>query len=122
MNKQGKIWGTTELLFCQNNIQVHRLEIKAGGYCSQHKHVVKYNKFYVESGEITIEVWNEHASHVDETHLCAGECSTIEPGEYHRFTADKDSVVYEMYWVELWSDDIVREAVGGIVDGKNHDG
>ena len=112
MSKQGKIWGATELLFGQNNVRVHRLEIKANGYCSKHKHVAKYNMFYVESGEVVIEVW-KHDS-VDETHLYTGDCSIVEPGEYHRFKAVEDSVVYEMYWAELWSDDIVREVVGGI--------
>ena len=37
-NIQGKIWGKTQALFNKNNVQIHRIETKKGGYCSKHKH------------------------------------------------------------------------------------
>jgi len=43
--KKGKIWGTTELLFCNKNVAVHILDIKKDGYCSKHLHHCKSNIF-----------------------------------------------------------------------------
>ena len=40
MEKQGKVWGGTQLLFSKNNVEIHRIETVSGGYCSKHKHNV----------------------------------------------------------------------------------
>lgn len=113
MNKQGKVWGNTQRLFMKNNVEIHRIETNAGGFCSKHQHKHKYNAFYVESGEIEIEVWKNDYDLIDKTIVKTGEMTTVKPGEFHRFRSVKDSVVLEIYWVELLADDIERENVGG---------
>ena len=62
MNKQGKIWGETSPIFNKNNVEIHRIEIKKGGYCSKHKHEHKFNAFFVEKGKLQISVWKNNTS------------------------------------------------------------
>ena len=112
-NIQGKVWGNTCPLFCKNNVEIHRIEIKKGGYCSKHKHEYKYNAFYIESGKIKIKAWKNEYDLIDETVISTNQITTCPPQEYHMFEALEDSIVYEIYWVELSEKDIIRENVGG---------
>ena len=43
--KAGKVWGQTELLEANGVLEFHRIEAKAGGVCSKHKHKFKWNGF-----------------------------------------------------------------------------
>ena len=43
--KAGKVWGVTELLEANGVLEFHRLEARAGGVCSKHKHKYKWNGF-----------------------------------------------------------------------------
>ena len=113
MDKAGKTWGETSLLFSMNNVEIHRIKGHAGGYCSKHKHQNKYNLFYVERGQIRVRVWKKDYDLVDITTLNPGETTTVKPSEYHRFEVVKDCIVFEVYYTLLDSDDIVREDVGG---------
>lgn len=113
MIKQGKVWGNTVGIFNRNNVEIHRIEAKKGGFCSKHKHNHKYNMFYVESGVLEITIWKNDYSLVDTTVIKAGEATTAAPKEYHRFKALEDAVVYEIYWTELSPSDIERENTGG---------
>lgn len=113
MNIEGKIWGLTSQLFHKNNVEIHRIEIKEGAYCSNHKHEHKFNMFFVESGELLVKVWKNDYNLVDETTLKKFEMTTIKPGEFHQFCANKDTVAYEIYWTEINSDDIIRKDCGG---------
>ena len=45
-NISGKVWGQTELVFANSNIEFHRIDTKKGGVCSKHKHNFKFNGFY----------------------------------------------------------------------------
>tara|TARA_Y100000310_G_scaffold210835_1_gene211481 strand:+ start:1766 stop:2116 length:351 start_codon:yes stop_codon:yes gene_type:complete len=112
---QGKVWGETRSLFCKNNVEVHRIEVNAGGFCSKHKHEHKYNAFYVESGRLRVTAWKNDYDLVDETTVRAGQITTCPPKEYHSFQALEDTVAYEIYWIELDEKDIVREDCGGSV-------
>jgi quercetin dioxygenase-like cupin family protein len=112
MAKQGKIWGNTESLFNRNNVSIHRIEGQKGGYCSKHRHEAKWNKFYVEAGELKIEQWS--GDMVDVTVLKAGESCEVAPGVYHRFSVLRDCVAYEIYWVSLDAEDITRVDQGGV--------
>lgn len=114
MNTQGKIWGITQNLFCQNNVQIDRIEAKSGGYSSKHKHLYKYNMFFLESGEIDVYVWKNDYDLLDITTLMPNQATVVKPNEYHRFLAKKDSVIYEVYWTQLNTEDISRIDVGGI--------
>jgi mannose-6-phosphate isomerase-like protein (cupin superfamily) len=109
----GKVWGKTQPLISNNNFSIHRLEIKKGSFCSKHLHKHKYNKFYVESGKLKVKIWKNDYKLIDEIILNKGESTTISPGEYHQFESVEDCIVYEIYWVCLTEDDIVRETVGG---------
>ena len=109
----GKVWGNTRALLQNALVEFHRIEIKADGFCSLHKHQYKWNAFYVVSGELEIEVHKNDYNLIDRTILTPGDFMTVKPGEYHRFHAGPDTVAFELYWPELLSSDIVRRDVGG---------
>ena len=112
--KAGKVWGDTVNIFSNHNFEFHRIQVKKGGYCSKHKHLHKFNGFYIESGELVISVWKEY-NLVDKTILSTGEFTIVSPGEYHLFEATKDTIAFELYWAKFDADDIVRENQGGTV-------
>lgn len=112
---RGKIWGSTSTIFSKNNVEVARIKVKKGGYCSKHKHEYKYNEFFVEQGKMQITIYRPDANEIieDITVLNPGDSTYVEPGLYHSFKGLEDSVVFEIYWVELDANDIERESVGG---------
>jgi len=116
MSKQGKVWGQTELLLETPFVEFHRIDIKAGGFCSLHKHSYKHNAFYVVEGELEIEVHKNDYDLVDTTLLKAGDITICKPNEYHRFRALTDVVCFEVYYPEPLSADIQRKDVGGTPD------
>lgn len=110
-NLQGKVWGKTQLVFLGNNVEVHRIHAKKGFFCSRHKHVGKYNLFFVESGQILIRTTKDGLD--DESILGPGQTCVVKPGDLHQFEALKESWVLEIYYATLDPDDIVRESQGG---------
>jgi hypothetical protein len=88
MKIQGKIWGKTQDIFKNSNFELHRIEAKKGGFETDY-------------------------DLVDETIISTREMTIAKPGTYHRFEALEDTICYEIYWVELDSNDIERENVGG---------
>ena len=114
---QAKAWGTTSDIWAGNNAEIHRIDVVKGGYCSKHKHDYKYNKFYVESGLLQVSIWDEGV--LISSIIGEGESTSVEPKMYHKFIALEKTVAYEIYWVELFKDDIQRESFGG-VDVKNN--
>jgi quercetin dioxygenase-like cupin family protein len=112
LNKQGKIWGETCEIFSRNNVSIHRILINKDSCCSKHYHDYKYNTFYVESGKIKIQEWKNDYNLVDETILHQGEMCKVPPKNYHQFIGLEDSVVYEIYHVELQDNDIIRQDIG----------
>jgi len=112
LSKQGKIWGFTQEIFNKNNVSINRIYIKKNSCCSKHYHDYKTNIFWVESGSVCIEEWKKEYDLVDKTILNPGECCSIPPKTYHRFNGLEDSVVYEIYYVELMDNDIIRENTG----------
>lgn len=120
MNKYGKIWGETCELFTRNNVSIHRILINKGSCCSKHYHDHKHNIFYVESGKIKIQEWKNDYHLLDETILSKGEICSVPPKHYHRFIGLEDSIVYEIYYVELDNNDIIREDVGQEIISEGH--
>jgi mannose-6-phosphate isomerase-like protein (cupin superfamily) len=110
--KEGKVWGTTELLTATPAFEFHRIEIKRGGYCSKHRHHTKSNGFYLESGKLIIRTWRQ--SGIDTTVLQAGQYTSVQPGLYHQFEAVEDCIAFELYWAEYQRSDIDREDEGGL--------
>lgn len=111
--KAGKVWGITELLTANTAFEYHRIQIKAGGYCSRHKHQTKWNGFHLESGKLLIRTWNDDGS-TDETVLEKGQYTAVAPGIAHQFEALEDCLAFELYWAQYNSEDIQRETVGGL--------
>jgi len=111
----GKVWGKTLEIIKGSSFEVHRIEIYKHHYCSLHKHIHKNNLFFVEKGNIKIEVHKKEYDLIDETYLFDGDMTIVKPDELHRFVgiADK-SIVYEIYWVDNIKDDIIRVKSGGI--------
>ena len=115
MKTQGKIWGLTQEIFKNHNFELHRIEAKKGGFCSKHKHIHKFNAFYIEKGKLKLTIFKNDYDLVDETIVQTGQIATAKPGEYHMFEALENTICYEIYWVELNHSDIERETVGGSV-------
>jgi mannose-6-phosphate isomerase-like protein (cupin superfamily) len=113
--KSGKVWGQTELIHSNGALEFHRIEFEKGYLCSQHKHVSKWNGFFVESGELIVRIWHEHKLNTtpDETHLEAGDFTQVMPGLFHQFEGVKKGVAFELYWSELSHYDIIRRTTGG---------
>lgn len=112
-SKQGKVWGSTELItLVPGVVEMHRIEANKGGVCSKHSHQSKTNGFYVESGRLLIREWQNSYDLVDETILEPGDYCTVPPGVYHQFEVLEDCVAFELYYANLVTDDIVRESVG----------
>lgn len=116
MKKEGKIWGLNYPVFNKNNVEVHLLRIKKGGFCSKHLHKFKYNQFIVLEGKLQVIAWKEteKGEIEDVTTLEKGQELTIAPNEYHRFRAMEETLALECYWVELQGVDIYRLDQGGI--------
>jgi quercetin dioxygenase-like cupin family protein len=113
-NIQGKVWGETECLFFKNNVEIHRIEAKKGGYSSKHKHKHKFNAFFIEKGKMKISIWKSDYDLVDETIITDKQMSVVKPDDFHKFEALEDTVAYEIYWTEMQQDDIVRKDHGGV--------
>lgn len=117
---QGKLWGTTQPLFDFNGTELHIIKTKAGGFCSEHYHDFKWNRFIVLSGKIKVTIFdknmdpNSNEELEDVTILEAGMASDVPPRKWHIFEALEDSVALECYWVELDPGDIIRRTVGGM--------
>ena len=115
--KAGKIWGDTESLLVTPMIEVHRINVLPHMHCSMHKHVMKWNMFYVIKGELEIHQKKSDYDLTDITRIKAGEWTTVPPGEYHMFQSLDDEVqCLEIYYLEAISTDIIRESVGGFVN------
>lgn len=109
----GKVWGQTELIHANGVLEFHRIDFKAGGVCSKHKHQFKWNGFYVMSGRMKVRVWQKDQQDlVDETILGPGDFTRVKPGYMHQFEGIEDGVAFELYWAEFNHDDIQRETVG----------
>lgn len=117
MNVQGKVWGTTAALIERPVFSIHLLDIRAGGYSSEHRHERKLNHFYVITGTLEIRQWpaNGHAAETpDVTVLNAGDSMTVPIGVWHQFHAVTDCVCLETYESSPVEDDIERRTHGGI--------
>ena len=108
----GKVWGQTELVHANGVLEFHRIEYKAKGTCSKHKHNFKWNGFFVESGIMKVSVWQKDYDLKDETILKPGDYTKVKPGLYHQFECIESGVAFELYWATFNHDDIVRETQG----------
>jgi mannose-6-phosphate isomerase-like protein (cupin superfamily) len=112
-NITGKVWGDTSILFQNSLVELHKINVKAGYRCSEHKHEHKWNGFYVISGVLEIHVAKNNYDLTDVTTLRAGDYTSVRPGEFHWFNCVEDCSALELYYPEALSEDIVRRSVGG---------
>ena len=117
--KQSKVWGSTMLAFAYNDIEVHAICVRKGGYCSQHLHRHKWNRFMVLSGQLEVSLYLDGPlmEEADVTIVDAGQVTDVPPGIVHQFKALEDTLAIEAYWVSLGTQDIERYVAGGISDG-----
>lgn len=125
---QGKVWGSTQLLFAFNSVEIHRIKIRKGGYCSHHQHRHKWNRFVVQSGNLDVHIEQEWTRPgdtgpvVDVTHLLPGGVTDVPPGVTHWFHAvEDDCEALEIYWVTLDALDIDRQGTVGGLDASTPD-
>ena len=120
--KQGKVWGTTNSLFCHNNVECHLIGFEKGGYCSLHYHQKKWNRFIVLDGILEVVIFrndDDGNEFEDCTYLIEGQMIDVPPGLRHNFKALENGSALEIYWVDLDTDDIIRNgSTGGM---KNAD-
>jgi quercetin dioxygenase-like cupin family protein len=108
----GKIWGFDITLLETNKFQMHEIQFRQGGVCSEHMHTHRYNAFYIIHGSLLIRVWNNDDA-PDLIELHRGQMVIVPPGIYHQFEALSDGAAIEIYWADD-SDpkDIVRRTRG----------
>jgi mannose-6-phosphate isomerase-like protein (cupin superfamily) len=114
--KNIKVWGWTQTVALSDTLHVAYASINEGGYSSKHYHENNYNRFYVISGKLRIDIYrNNKEEFVD---LVAGETVDVEPAVWHRMTALEPVRVIEIYWPTndqpINPEDIVREDNGGL--------
>jgi mannose-6-phosphate isomerase-like protein (cupin superfamily) len=112
MKKANKVWGETTELFNNNGSSTHYLEVKAGGYCSEHKHEQKDNVFYVIEGRLEIASWVGDEKHIRV--LGRGDGYRIPVGVWHMFRALTDVKCVEVYDYKYDGVDIQRRTQGGL--------
>ncbi len=110
--KQGKVWGSTSLIFANDLVECHLIEIKKGGFCSIHNHKYKWNRFVLVSGKLEISIFHKNGS-IDRTVLEHSQITDVPPGVGHQFEALEDSEAIEIYWVSLDAQDIDRMGTKG---------
>lgn len=116
IDRQGKAWGQTSLLYRAPHLQVHLLEIDAGGFCSEHRHTRKVNTFHIIRGRLEVRIWPSSLAQPDTTELEAGESMTIPVGVYHQFKAIENTTCLEIYEAAEIDEDIERRTTGGRQD------
>lgn len=109
---QGKVWGSTQSIFCFDGVDINRLLPLARGYCSEHCHACKFSRFFVLRGKMKVTIFRGDIP--DEIILTGGMCTDVPPGVWHKFESLEDTDVIEIYWVALDDNDIERRTTGGI--------
>jgi mannose-6-phosphate isomerase-like protein (cupin superfamily) len=115
---QGKVWGTTQCIFKTDATEAWFINAKKGGYCSEHFHKHKWNRFFVIKGKMNIKIFRNDNDEdlIDQTTLGPGQSTDVQPGVFHIFEALEDCQALEIYWVSLDPDDIERRTHGGMRD------
>lgn len=116
MDSETKIWGSVKHLF-DGPVAMSSLQVEAGSFCSLHRHLHRWNHFFVISGEITIVLYNGDMTVSRRVVLKAHQSYTVKPGMLHKFEVGESGRVVEVYWTEdghsASIDDIERIKEGG---------
>lgn len=84
-----KVWGFEQWIVNDDAYCGKRLILQKGMQCSLHRHPVKRETFFVQSGFVRLEAGGLVMM------LRPGDSMTIEPGTWHRFAGLRDSVIFE---------------------------
>lgn len=104
MRRVEKPWGY-ELIWAETDRYVAKLLfIKGGHKLSRQYHVRKDETFFVEDGEMTLELGL--GADLESRRLGPGDAYHCRPGTVHRMMANRDVRVFEVSTPEL--DDVVR--------------
>src|SRR3990167_5976733 len=81
-----KLWGTEREIVTTEKYTGKRLDLNPGNVSSTHRHLVKEETFYVDSGVVLLEFYDEQNRYrTDVAMLTPGQAVTIAPGTYHAF-------------------------------------
>lgn len=110
-----KPWGLDELLVSGPHFELHKLTVKAGGFCSIHFHRDKIQYIHVASGVLKMRTYDQAGRMICEQDCLPGETSIAGPEIRHQFYGLTDAVAYEVYMSDapLDPNDIVRLSEGG---------
>ena len=115
-----KTWGWSTRVYCNEQLQVERIIVKAGGYSSIHLHAHKVNQFLVSTGTMNVMLFDEQLRSCQSQLLQPGEYYVVPTGVRHQFHALTACEGYEFYWpsdlVQLDPNDIVRFSSNGVAD------
>lgn len=111
-----KIWGERRRILLTDLTEIDLLYLKAGSFCSTHKHAYKINRFYVVEGEVKIET--EFGNRI----LKKNESWDVCPPLVHRFVPLTDAIMIELAFVKTGKidpNDIDRISQGGrVINGQ----
>lgn len=91
-----KLWGTTETIFLNAQLQIDHVRGLAGGASSMHLHRGKANTFIVVRGVLGVRFSDDVLWRV----LAENESFTVRPGIKHRMTFLADCEAIEVYHAE----------------------
>jgi len=114
MQPEEKVWGQTTELFRNGTTSTHYLEIKKGGYCSEHRHAQKSNIFYLIAGRLKLTLWGLDKPGCTIVILDDVRQFEIPLGTWHKFSAITDVKCIEIYDYKYDGVDIERRSEGGI--------
>jgi mannose-6-phosphate isomerase-like protein (cupin superfamily) len=112
-----KLWGQNRCFMYSHTFEAHHASIKKGGFSSRHRHLAKFNQFYLVSGRLLVHRFAEGGDDepFDTVLLESGKHWTAVPREWHRFEAEEDCELIELYWNDsIDPQDIERRDQGGI--------
>jgi hypothetical protein len=96
---QPKRWGfTISTAISDRPIHVAYAQMKAGEFSSVHYHEFLYNRFFLITGRLLIEVFRGEA--IEKVEVLPLQTLDIEPGQLHRMAAIENCQLIEIYWAE----------------------
>lgn len=113
--QQAKVWGSTQLLFAHHGVECHQIRFQAGYRSSKHRHMQKWNRFVVLSGNLSVVIFRSGDIR-EHTTISKGQVTDVPPGVWHQFEVLEDGEALEFYWVVLEANDIERLNSGGKIE------
>lgn len=108
-----KQWGWSMPEVVSPLCEVHRIDVRKGGFCSLHQHDRKHNVFTVVAGKLIIEFGADNPR--PPVPLLPGQTYDVAPGIVHRFVCPEATTAIEVYYpASVDPLDIYRFSEGGV--------